>query len=94
MSAMFFLMFWAAQRDKADLRLRGDIAHSLKSVQLLGWSGQGFYRDRRKVYTPFLVSPQTAASLFTALIIRIVEKNNAVIHLLPPEPAQGGLNQV
>ncbi|EHM46989.1 hypothetical protein HMPREF0880_02733 [Yokenella regensburgei ATCC 43003] len=38
----------ATQRDKADFRLLHNIAHSLKSVQLLEWSGQGFYRDWRR----------------------------------------------
>ncbi|RXI18631.1 hypothetical protein DOD04_12120 [Klebsiella michiganensis] len=88
------MVFRAAQRDKADLRLRGDIAHSLKSVQLLGWSGQGFYRDRRKVYTPFLVSLAMSVFLFIGMIIQIVNQNKGVIHLLSLQPGEVGLDLV
>ena len=40
--------FWAAQGDEADFRLVRDIAHRLKNVHLLEWSGQEFYRSLRK----------------------------------------------
>lgn len=45
---LYFLIVRAAQGDEADFRLAGYIAHSLKIVQLLEWSGQGFYRDPGK----------------------------------------------
>ncbi|WP_217900467.1 hypothetical protein, partial [Salmonella enterica] len=37
-----------AQGNEADLWLVGYITHSLKSVHLLEWSGQGFYRYPNK----------------------------------------------
>ncbi|MDU4544637.1 MAG: hypothetical protein E6Y55_26725, partial [Klebsiella michiganensis] len=73
---------------------RGDIAHSLKSVQLLGWSGQGFYRDRRKVYTPFHVSPAISVFLFIGMIIQIVNQNKGVIQPLSRQSGDVGLDLV
>jgi hypothetical protein len=43
-----FLDVSGSPGDEADFRLMRDIAHSLKSVQLLEWSGQEFYRSLRK----------------------------------------------
>ena len=41
-------VFRAAEGDKADFRLVGYIAHSVKIVQLLEYSGHGFYRVLNK----------------------------------------------
>ncbi|EHB41061.1 hypothetical protein SEENIN0B_00909 [Salmonella enterica subsp. enterica serovar Infantis str. SARB27] len=41
-------VFRTAQGNEADLWLVGYITHSLKSVHLLEWSGQGFYRYPNK----------------------------------------------
>ena len=48
-NTIYLLIFRAAEGDKADFRLVGYIAHSVKSVQLLEYSGQGFYRVLDKI---------------------------------------------